>query len=112
MTPTLPSAVLVVAALVVASVGAADAGRTGRWDTAAVFGLLVVVLLLLLTRVRGRRPAVPVRRDLVRWLRERSAVTGEPVEALADRALAAYREQCGDLPPAPARQLEEHGPSR
>lgn len=112
MTPTLPSAVLLVAALAVASVGAVDSARSDRWDTVAVFGLLVVLLLLLLTRVRGRRPAVPIRADLVQWLRERSAVTGESVEALADRALAAHRDLYEDAPAAPGRGLEEPGASR
>ena len=98
MTPTLPTAVALGAALVVCAVGAVDAARTQRWDTVAVFVLLALVLLGLLSRVRGRRPCVPVRGDLVRWLRERSAVTGEPVEVLADRALATFRDQYGDAP--------------
>lgn len=99
MTPTLPTAVLLLAGVAVATVGAVDAGRADRWDTTAVFGLLVALLLLLLSRVRGRRPEVPLRRDLVQWLRERSAVTGEPVGVLADRAVAAHREELGDTRP-------------
>jgi hypothetical protein len=39
-----------------------------------------------------------VRRDLVVWLRERSAVSGETIGALTDRALAAYRERYGQAP--------------
>ena len=103
MTPTLPSALALGVALVLAAVGAVDAARGQHWDTAAVFGLLLLVLLGLLTRVRGARPSVPLRGDLVRWLRERSAVTGEPVEVLADRALAAFREQYGDAPASSGR---------
>jgi membrane protein implicated in regulation of membrane protease activity len=98
MTPTLPAALLLAVALVITAVGGVDAARAQRWDTVTVFCLLALVLLALLSRVRGRRPSVPVRGDLVRWLRERSAVTGEPVEMLADRALATYREQYGDAP--------------
>ena len=105
MIPTLPTAVALGVALVVAAVGGVDAARAQRWDTATVFCLLALVLLGLLARVRGRRPPVPVRGDLVRWLRERSAVTGEPVELLADRALAAYREQYGDAPAPSAEQV-------
>lgn len=98
MKPTLSTVVVVLIALTVALVGVVDAATSDEWDTAAIFGLLAAVQLGLLGRISGARPAVPVRGDLVRWLRTRSAVTGEPVEALADRALAAYRDQYGDGP--------------
>ena len=42
--------------------------------------------------------AVPLRRDLVTWLRRRAATTGEPLEAVADRAVAAYRRRLDPEP--------------
>ena len=96
MRPTLPTAVLVVLALVVTGIGAVDAAVSSEWDLLVVLGLLAVLHLVLLTRILGGRREVPLRGDLVLWLRERSAVSGEPVEVLADRAVATYRTWYGD----------------
>jgi membrane protein implicated in regulation of membrane protease activity len=96
VSPSLPAQVLSVATLVVALIGVLDALATRAWDLAAVLGLVVVLQLAVLSRARGRRRAVPVRDDLVRWLRSRSALSGEPVEVVADRAIASYRAQYGD----------------
>lgn len=108
MTPTLPTAVALAVALTIATVGGVDAARLQRWDTASAFALLALVLLGLLARVRSRRPPVPVRGDLVQWLRQRSAVTGEPVDVLADRALAAYRDQYEDPDGDPLARPDGH----
>ena len=107
MRPTLPTAVLVVVALVVTSIGATDAALSGEEDLFVVLALLAVLHLLLLTRLRGGRQPVPVRADLVTWLRARSAVSGEPVEVLADRALATYRAWYGDEQEAVAEVVLE-----
>jgi transposase len=53
--------------------------------------LVAVLQLLLVMRTNGRRPSVPIRADLVRWLRDRAAAEGEPAELIADRAVSAYR---------------------
>jgi membrane protein implicated in regulation of membrane protease activity len=97
--PTLPTLTLLLAALAVLLIGVLDTALSSEWDLLTVLGLLVVLLLVLISRVRGRRPALGLRADLVRWLRARSALTGEPVEVIADRAVAAYRASYGDERP-------------
>ena len=56
-----------------------------------VFGLVLAVQVALWARLSWGRTSVPVRRDLVFWLRERAVAAGEPVEHVADRAIGAYR---------------------
>jgi hypothetical protein len=80
------------AAVVVAAAGAADAAVGSVWDQFAILVLVIVMLAMALATMMTNRPSVPIRADLVRWLRTRSAVEGEPVESLADRAIASYRE--------------------
>jgi hypothetical protein len=77
--------------LLVTLVGATDAVLGGVWDHFAVFALSAAVELSLLVALQGRRPAVPLRADLVAWLRERATRTGEPMELVADRCIAAAR---------------------
>jgi hypothetical protein len=72
-------------------VGGLDAGRSGAWDLVAIFAALVVGLVALLARTSLQRPLVPLRADLVRWMGQRAAISGEPTGAVADRAVAAYR---------------------
>ena len=74
-----------------------------EWDFLAVFVAALALQLLLLARLSGRRPAVPIRRDLVAWLREQAALGGEPMESVADRAISAYQAGFSDLH-APARR--------
>ena len=73
-------------------VGAVDAGIGGNWDLAVVFVLIAVLQLLLLLRLARRRPAVPLRADLVRWLLDRASSEGESAQVIADRAVGAYRD--------------------
>ncbi len=75
----------------VAAAGAADAARSSIWDQLFVLGLIVVLAVTGLLVGRSDRPAVSLRVDLARWLRDRSAVEGEPIDALLDRTVAAAR---------------------
>jgi hypothetical protein len=72
-------------------VGMLDGARSEAWDQVGIFALIAVLAFVLLLRTTGRRPLVPVRGDLERWLAARAAMTGERVEDVTDRALAAYR---------------------
>lgn len=107
---TLNRAVLLMTSLVL-SVGVVDGIVSREWDFLAVFAMALALQLLLLARLGGRRPAVPIRRDLVGWLRDQAALGGEPMESVADRAVSAYRAGFTDLdePTAPdaARRREE-----
>lgn len=91
MVPTQRNKVILALTLVVTAAGVVE-GVAGRvWDLAAMFGLLFVLQLVMLLAFQTGRPAVPLRRDLVCWLADRAAATGEPLERLADRCIAAYR---------------------
>ena len=87
---TLHRAVLLTTSLILA-VGVIDGIVSREWDFLAVFAMALALQLLLLARLAGRRPAVPIRRDLVAWLRDQAALGGEPMESVADRAIGAYR---------------------
>lgn len=91
MLPTPTNRAVLVLTTAVAAVGVVDASVGRNWDLVAVFVLVGVLQLVLLVRLVGRRPSVPIRADLVRWLRDRSAVEGESAELIADRAVSAYR---------------------
>ena len=80
------------AALVVAVAGAVDAAIGSVWDQFAILIVIIAMLTMTLVTATTKRPSVSIRADLVRWLRTRSAIEGEPVETLADRAIASYRE--------------------
>lgn len=101
MTPTVSTRLVLVLLCVVAATGALDAAVDAHWDMVAVFGLNLVLATLLLVRHQSRRPPVPLRADLVDWLRDRAALTGEDPEMLADRAVSAYR--AGLVPPQAER---------
>ena len=92
---TLNRAVLLMSSLVLA-VGVIDGIVSREWDFLAVFAMALALQLLLLVRLSGRRPAVPIRRDLVAWLRNQAAHGGEPIDAVADRAIGAYRDGFAD----------------
>jgi hypothetical protein len=110
MTPTLRHKVLVVLAALAASVGVVDAGMSGQWDLVAVFALVLIPLVGLFVALEWGRQVVPLRRDLVVWLRERSALTGEPLSVVADRAVAAQRAALGEAERADG-EPGPHGPS-
>jgi hypothetical protein len=96
MTPTLRHKVLVVLAAVAATVGVIDTAMSRQWDLVAVFALVLVPLVGLLVTLGWGKQVVPVRRDLAAWLRDRSALTGEPLSTVADRAIAAQRAALGE----------------
>jgi hypothetical protein len=91
MVPVLRTAVLLAVALVVTAVGLVDVVRDGDSDlTAVLAGLAILQAAALVTVLLGRR-GVRLRPDLTAWLDRQAAATGEPVERLADRCVAAYR---------------------
>lgn len=106
---TLHRAVLLTTAVVLA-VGVVDGIFSREWDFLAVFAVALALQLLLLARLSGRRPAVPIRRDLVGWLRNQAALGGEPMEAVADRAVSAYRVGFSDLDEPSAAAREQTSP--
>jgi hypothetical protein len=91
VTPTTMHKVALATLLVITLVGAVDSAVGAVWDHFAVFVLAAAVQALLLLGVQGRRPSVPLRADLVRWLRTRAEATGEPLELIADRCIATAR---------------------
>lgn len=96
MTPTAVNKLILALALVVAAVGAVDAAISRSYDLLVVFVLAGLLQLVLLLRLQSRRPAVPLRADLARWLEERSSAQGESMGALADRCVAACRADLDD----------------
>jgi hypothetical protein len=86
---------LLISNLVVLLVGLLDAAIGGDWDLFVVFLIGVGIGIALLLRVESRRPDVPIRRDLVAWLRDRAAISGESLGSVADRAIATYAERYG-----------------
>lgn len=91
MIPNLTNRTVLVAATVVAALGIVDAAASGEWDLMILFTALALLQLVFLLRLSLGRVAVPVRADLVRWLRDRADQEGDHVELLADRAIAAWR---------------------
>jgi hypothetical protein len=91
VTPTDLNKLILALAVVVSVVGAIDAWVGESLDLVVVFALGGALQLALLLRLQGRRPAVPIRSDLVAWLRDRAAAGGEPIGAVADRCVAACR---------------------
>ena len=91
MTPKLSNRMILALAGVVSVVGLADAAVDTDWDEFGLFVLVLVLVVVLAARISWGRPAVPLRGDLVAWLEERAVDGGESPEAVADRAVAAYR---------------------
>jgi hypothetical protein len=91
MVPVLRTAVLLVVALVVTVVAAFDVVRDGDSDLTLVFTALAILqAAALATALLGSR-GIRLRPDLTAWLDRQAAATGETVERLADRCVAAYR---------------------
>lgn len=93
MIPSHSNITLVVVTAIVAAVGLVDAIVSDEADFIAVFGVMVLLLAALLLRTQTSRVRITLRSDLVAWIRRRSAASGEPMEAIVDRAVAAYRAQ-------------------
>lgn len=87
------TALLLAVALVPAAVGLVDVLRDGGSDLVVVLVVLLALLVAALLSALGDRRAVVLRPDLVDWLRLQAGATGEPVERLADRCVAAYRAE-------------------
>ena len=102
MTATLRHKVLVSLAAVAAVVGMIDAAMSGLWDLVAVFSLILGPLLGLLASLQWGRQVVPLRPDLAAWVRDRCALTGEPMARVAARAVAAQRAARGEGEPSDA----------
>lgn len=97
MSPTGTVRFLVIAGIVVMIVGLVDAGIGGQWDLFALFAIGLGIGVALLTRVGSRRLAIPVRRDLVAWLRDRASISGQPLTTVTDRAIATFAERYGTV---------------
>lgn len=85
--------VLVLTIAGVALIGLVDAAVVREPDLLALFACIVVLCTLWLLSVTRSRRLLSTRADLVAWLQRRADVTGEPLERIADRALATYRHQ-------------------
>ncbi|MGY1616188.1 hypothetical protein ACI797_05530 [Geodermatophilus sp. SYSU D00691] len=89
------------AALVGVVVALVDTIRDSDPDLGLLLGAVLVLQLgALLAGARGRS-AVALRPDLTAWLHRQAGATGEPVERLADRCVAAYRAGLTAEPAAP-----------
>ena len=98
MNPTLTTRLLVLASTLVVTLGIVDAAIGSDWDLFALLLIAGALHVTLILRLQSKRPGVPVRRDLVAWLSDRAALGGEPLDAVVDRALAAYRDRFGQAP--------------
>ena len=94
------SQLLLLCAVVVAAAGAVDAATGRVWDQFAVLTFVVALLVTALVIGRSRRPTVSVRADLAHWLRNRSVVEGEDLDALVDRSIATYRQHLDGSAPS------------
>jgi hypothetical protein len=95
MEPTLFVRVVVLAIVIVSVVGVVDGVLEESWDHTALFVVSLALAAALLGRFVVGRRCVGLRADLARWLAIRSELTGEPVDAIADRAVATYRDRVG-----------------
>lgn len=87
----LRTAALLVSAVVATTVGLVDVVRDEDGDLTLLFaGLLLLQLAALATALLDHR-GVRLRPDLTAWLTRQATATGEPVERLADRCVAACR---------------------
>lgn len=107
MKPTMFTRMTLLVMIAVAAVGAVAAVLDDNWDHAVIFVVLAVLAAMLLARVSVRRPLVPIRADLVRWLNLRAGVTGDRPEHLADRAIAAYRDGLAGSGTGPGAHLRD-----
>lgn len=88
------------ALLTIAAIAAVGIVEAARSDHVGLLGVLVIIEVLTVAIVGSLRSISPVmvRTDLITWLDDASAVTGESPSALADRALSAYRAALSDDP--------------
>jgi len=91
MVPNMSNKLILAAASVVAVVGVVDGTISNDWDLVIILAMILGLQLLLWGHISWGRPAVPLRADLVAWLRDRAVTGGESLERVADRAVGAYR---------------------
>jgi hypothetical protein len=89
--PSVRTITILTVAVGVAIVGILDAVLGGHWDSAVLFAVVVAAIGTVVLTSRWNRPPVPLRGDLVAWLRRRSLESGEPVGVIADRAVQHYQ---------------------
>ncbi len=80
-------------------IAAIDAALGRSWDLVTITGLALVLQVVGLAGLGRRDSRVGLRPDLIRWLHERAAVTGESVETIADRAVSTFRADLDDAQP-------------
>lgn len=97
LSPTGTAKLLVTANVVVLGIGVIDAVLSAEWDLLVILALGLVISLALLVRLESRRPAIPIRRDLVVWLEDRAFIAGESLSAVADRAIATFADRYGSV---------------
>lgn len=95
MSPAGTVKLLVTANVVVLGIGVVDAGFSAEWDLFSLLLIGLAISLTLLFHLESRRPAIPVRRDLVVWLLDRSSISGESLSAVTDRAIATFADRYG-----------------
>jgi hypothetical protein len=78
-------------AMTLCVIGAVDSTLDQAWDQLVLFVATALLIAAAVVVRHPKRRALTLREDLVDWLRSRSELTGEPVETLADRAVAAHR---------------------
>lgn len=91
MVVTMRRELLLVLLAAVLLAGVVDALASEAWDFLAVLSIALSLVAVLLTLTSRGRRSIGIRPDLARWLEEEAGTRGESVEALADRAIAAYR---------------------
>ena len=82
---------LLIVAMVLCLIGSIDAALDRAWDQVVLSVAATLCIAVALAVRHPHRRALTLRVDLANWLRSRSELTGEPVETLADRAVAAHR---------------------
>ncbi len=97
MSPTGKVRLLVAESVVTLLIGSVDAGFAGQWDLFVLFVFGLILNMALLVRVESRRPSIPIRRDLVAWLRQRASISGESLGTVTDRAIATYADRYGHV---------------
>ena len=91
MTPSTQQRIVLLLVAAVSVVGIVDGIVGGDADVVIMFALTLLGWAVVFLRISWHRPAVPIRADLVRWMESRAVEGGEPIDAVADRAVAAYR---------------------
>ena len=101
MAPTTLNRLVLLMSSLVLAVGVIDGIVSREWDFLAVFAAALALQLLLLARLSVRRPAVPIRRTSSPGSVTRRPLRGEPMEAVADRAISSYQAGFCDLDDSP-----------